>query len=95
MQIDPQFVDIGLALLLNILTQVGKKFHVKPFTVFTALAFTVSVVYGLVAFLGYQEAMASILASVVTIVGLAAGFWHIIMRPEGPLMQWWNNLKKK
>ena len=94
MQLDPHFVDIGLALLLNVLTQVGKRFHTDPFTIFTILAFAISIVYGVVASLGYQESMMSVAGSVITIVSVASGFWHIIMRPEGPLMKWWNNRKK-
>ena len=94
MQLDPHFVDIGLAILINLATQVAKPFHTNPFTVFKVIAFILCVIYAVVSHLGYKEQLTSMVGSVITIVGLASGFWHLAMRPEGPLMQWWNNRKK-
>lgn len=91
MQLDTQFIDIGLALVLNLLTQVAKPFHTNAFTVFKVVAFTLCIIYAVIAFLGYEEALLSIFGSLVTIVGLASGIWHLVMRPEGPVMKWWNN----
>lgn len=94
MQIDNHFIDIGLGIALSLVTQIAKQFHTKPFTVFKVIAFVVAVIYGVVAFFGYQEALASILGSVITIVGIASGFWSVIMRQDSPFMVWWNSRKK-
>jgi len=94
MNLDPQFINIGLALVVNIVSQIAKRFHTDAFTVFKIAAFHVCLIYGAISFLGYKEQLASIAGSLFTVVGLASGFWHLVMRPEGPVMQWWNNRNK-
>lgn len=93
MNIDSVFLDMLLAIGLNVLTQIAKRFHTDAMTVFKVVAFHVCLVYGAVSYLGYKEQLAAIGASIISIVAMASGFWHLLMRPEGPLMKWWNSRK--
>lgn len=94
-QLDHTFVEFGFMILINVLTQVGKPFHKSPWQVFVFIAFIMSIAYGVLSFFIGHEILASVAASIAQIVLLASGFWHIFLRPEGPVMQWWNSSKKK
>ena len=90
-QLDPVFLNVLFAVLLNILTQIAKRFHTNPRTVFNVLALFISFVYAVIAFTGYQEQLLAVIASIATIIGTAAGIWHLVMRPESAFKKWWNS----
>ena len=94
-QLDHSFVEFGFMILINVLTQVGKPFHKSPWQVFVLIAFIMSIVYGILAFYIGHDAIMSVVASVAQIVLLASGFWHVALRPEGPVQTFFNKKKKK
>jgi len=94
-QLDHSFVEFGFMLLINVLTQVGKPFHKSPWQVFLFTAFIMSIVYGVLDYFIGHDAVVSVLASVAQIVLLASGFWHVALRPEGPVQSYFNKKKKK
>lgn len=94
-QLDHTFVEFGFMLLINILTQIGKPFHKSPWQVFVFIAFIMSIVYGILAFYIGHDVIMNVLASVAQIVLLASGFWHVALRPEGPVQTFFNKKTKK
>lgn len=91
---DPVLFSIASSILINVLTQIGKPFHKSPLQVFYFVAFFVCIAYGLLEYFVGHDAVVVVGMRVVQIVAASAGFWHIIMRPEGVVMQFIAKMKK-
>lgn len=93
-QLDSSFILLVFAGAINLLTEVGKRYHKSPLQVFTFISFIVCFVYALLVFSVGHEAVHGIILQIFQIVLIASGAWHVLMRKDGVLQCFIKKLKK-